>query len=138
MRVFKYRAFRQWAKFEKLNDSSLKNAVEEMDKGLFDANLGGGLYKKRVAKAGKGKRGGYRTILAFKQNDRAFFMYGFAKNERDNINIKEEMIYKRLAKFYLEMPDQKIGLLIEKGELYEVRYEDSKKSKKTKRSRSGA
>lgn len=120
MRIFKYRVFRQWAKSEGLNDTSLKAAVDEMERGLFDANLGNGLYKKRVARKGQGKSGGYRTIIAFKKNDRAVFMYGYAKNERDNISDKEEAVYKKLAKYYLEITDSKLNLLIKIGELFEV------------------
>ena len=128
MRIFKYRTFRQWAKSEKLKDSLLINALKEIEKGLFDTSLGGGLFKKRVAKNGSGKRGGYRTIVAFKQDHRAVFMYGFAKNERDNITDKEELTYKKLAKYYLELTGEKLETLINNGELFEVIYEDSKKS----------
>jgi len=67
MRILKYRIFHQWAKSEKLTDSSLKQAVKELEEELFDTNLGGGLYKKRIARKGQGKRSGYRTIIAFKQ-----------------------------------------------------------------------
>jgi hypothetical protein len=123
MRIFKYRTFQQWAKSEKLADSSLKHAIKEIEQGLFDANLGGGLYKKRVAKKDQGKRSGYRTIIAFKQNDRAIFIYGFAKNERDNINHKEEISYKKLAKYFLELTDANLNMLIKNSVLTEVIYE---------------
>lgn len=120
MQILKYRTFHQWAKAEKLTDSSLKNAVNEIEQGLFEANLGGGLYKKRVARKGQGKRDGYRTIVAFKHSTRYVFMYGFAKNERDNISSKEETVYKKLAKYYLEITDSKLSVLIKNGELFEV------------------
>ena len=134
MLIYKYRAFRQWAKSEKLSDSALNKAVNEMQEGLFDANLGGGLYKKRVAKKGKGKSGGYRTILAFKHDNRAVFMYGFAKNQKDNLTSKEEDVYKLLAKQFLSMTNQQIAILIKNGELFEVRYEEIKDDKKAKKS----
>lgn len=120
MRIFKYRAFRQWAKAEGLSDSALKKAIKEIELGLFEANLGGGLYKKRVARKGQGKSSGYRTIIAFKKNNRSIFMHGYAKNERDNISDKEEMIYKKLAGYYLEITESKLNLLIKNGELFEV------------------
>jgi len=120
MRIFKYRAFHQWAKSEGLSDSALKDAINEIKQGLFDANLGGGLYKKRIARKGRGKSGGYRTIIAFKKNNRSIFMYGYAKNERDNISDKEELIYKKLAGYYLEITESKLNLLIKNGELFEV------------------
>ncbi len=93
MIIYKYRNFNQWAKSEDLADEMLIQAVEEMKKGLYDANLGGGLYKKRVAIQGKGKRGGFRTIVAFKREKATFFIYGFAKNIRENIAEKEKEIY---------------------------------------------
>lgn len=88
MHVFKHRSFHQWAKSEGLEDAMLKNAIQEMENGLYEANLGSGLYKKRVAMAGKGKRGGYRTLIAFKGNDKAFFIYGFAKNVRADVGAR--------------------------------------------------
>src|ERR1700683_1838925 len=58
-------------------------------RGLIDADLGSGLLKQRVARAGEGRSGGYRTIIAYRAGDRAVFLYGFAKNERDNIGDDE-------------------------------------------------
>ena len=121
MRIFKYRAFRQWARKEDVSDSALKKAVDEMEDGLFDAKLGNGLYKKRVARIGQGKRGGYRTILAFKEKERSIFMYGYAKNDRDNISDKEEIVYKKLAAYYLEISNKQLDALIHAGELIEVK-----------------
>lgn len=120
VRIFKYRIFRQWAKSEGISDSTLRDVVDEIERGLFEASLGGGLYKKRVARGGQGKRSGYRVIIAFKQNDRTIFMYGYAKNEHDNLNAKEELVYKKLAKYFLEVTDTSLSLLIRNGELFEV------------------
>jgi hypothetical protein len=120
MRILKHRVFHKWARSEKLTDSSLKDAIREIEKGLFEANLGGGLYKKRVARKGQGKRGGYRTIIAFKQDSRVVFMYGFAKSDCDNMSDKEEIVYKKLAKYYLEISDSYVNVLIKNGELFEV------------------
>lgn len=74
MRIFKYRGFCKWLKSERLDDSSLQSAVDEIERGLYDANLGAGLYKKRVPRKGKGKSGGYRVMLAFKLGNRAVFI----------------------------------------------------------------
>ncbi len=68
-----------------INDGALASAVIEMKYGLIDAKLGGQVVKKRVALPGRGKRGSSRTLVAFKQGDKAFFIYGFAKNERANV-----------------------------------------------------
>lgn len=74
-----------------------------------------------MARKGQGKRGSYRTILAFKEKDRSIFMYGYAKNDCANISDKEEIVYKKLAAYYLEMPDNKLEVLIKIGELFEVK-----------------
>jgi len=120
MKVYKYRTFRQWAKSERIDENQLRCAIDEIELGLFEAKLGGGLYKKRIARKGQGKRDGYRTIIALKTNERAFFMYGFAKNERDNIDIRELIVYRKLARHYFDLTDTQLNQLIENGELFEV------------------
>ena len=82
MRIFKTRWFQQWAKQQGLADEVLLNAVREMEQGLVDAVLGGSVYKKRVPIQGRGKRGGARTLLAFRTEERAFFLFGFTKNKQ--------------------------------------------------------
>ena len=107
MKIYKHRRFHQWAKSENLADAALRKAIEEISDGLHNGNLGSGLYKKRVAMPGKGKRGSYRTLLAFKHGEKAFFIYGFAKKVMENISDKEEAVYKDLAKELLNL-DEKI------------------------------
>ncbi len=121
MRIYKHRRFSQWAKHEGVTDVTLKNAVNEILNNLFDADLGGGLYKKRVARIGQGKRGAYRTLVAFRQGLRCLFVFGFAKNERANIGATEKEIFKRLAKDYLNASDVDIKRLIQIGEIIEVK-----------------
>src|SRR5579872_3220332 len=120
MTIYKYRNFHLWAKSENLTDEMLTQAVDEMKNGLFDVNLGGGLYKKRVAMQGKGKSGGFRTLIAFKHEKAAFFIYGFAKNVRENITEKEKEVYKKLSKYYLNTTDVQMSILVKNGELVEV------------------
>jgi len=88
--------------------------------GGCEANLGGGLYKKRIALPGRGKRNSYRTLIAFKSEEKAFFIYGFAKNMRTNIQANEKVVYKRLAKDLLEMDQKGLQTMIENGKLFEV------------------
>ena len=97
-----------------------------MQQGLIDARLGGGVVKKRVARAGQGKRGGYRTILATNLVDRWYFMFGFAKNERDNIEDDELRMLKRLAAVLLDMDDTHIERAVSYGELEEIFDGDQK------------
>ena len=120
MRVFKVLAFHKWAAKEKLTDAMLWDAVAEMDQGLIDADLGGHVCKKRVALPGRGKRGGARTLLAFKREDKAFFMYGFAKNQRVNIKDDELKALKLLAAQLLGYSDHALTQAIHAGELIEV------------------
>ncbi|MBE9053173.1 type II toxin-antitoxin system RelE/ParE family toxin [Nostocales cyanobacterium LEGE 11386] len=98
MKIYKNRTFDRWARKEGLNNLSLCNAVNEMAAGLYDADLGGGLFKKRIAKPGKGKSRGFRTLVATNNEDRWFFIFGFSKNERSNIDKDEEEALKMLSK----------------------------------------
>ena len=120
MRIFKTIYFNDWARELKLGDESLTNAINELEQGLHDANLGAGLYKKRVAIGGRGKRDGGRAIIAFKAHDKAIFLYGFAKAKRENISLEEKDTYKRLAKYYLNATEEQFNLLIKEGDLVEV------------------
>jgi hypothetical protein len=121
MRIFKHKAFTRWALDEGLPDKTLIEAVLEIEKGFYEANLGSGLYKKRIAMIGKGKNGGYRTLVACKIHDRAFFLYGFAKNERANITDSEEKIYRKLSKDLMGMDLNSIENLLKDGKFIEVR-----------------
>lgn len=120
MRIFKNRWFQKWASKEGLNDEVLRAAVEEMENGLVDADLGGHVVKKRVALPGRGKRGGTRTLLAYQQANKAFFVYGFAKNERANIDNKELKALKLLAAQLLGYTNPALVKAINAGELIEV------------------
>ncbi len=120
MRVFKNRAFAKWATKEGLPDSVLMAAVDEMDRGLVDADLGGHVMKKRVAIEGRGKSGGVRTLLAYQAGDRAFFIYGFAKNARTNIKNVELKALKAYAALLLSYSDEALSDAASQGVLIEV------------------
>jgi hypothetical protein len=97
MAVYKTRWFDRWARKQGLTTPSLCTAVREMTAGLYDADLGGGLLKKWIARPGQGKRGGFRTLVASNKGTRWVFVYGFPKNERSNIDKDEEDALKQLA-----------------------------------------
>ncbi len=120
MRIFKNAWFQRFARKERLTDEMLVEAVTQAEKGLIDADLGGGVIKQRVARKGRGKSGGYRTIILFRSGERAFFMYGFAKSKRDNIEADELADFKALATLYLALSDEQIDALIETHALMEV------------------
>ena len=96
-RVFKTRYFSRWMRKTELSDELLFAAVTEMAQGLIDADLGGGIVKKRVGLCGRGKRGGARTLVATNKANRWFFVYGFEKNDRANITDDELAALKELA-----------------------------------------
>ena len=121
MRVLKTKTFARWTRKEGVADAALRAAVKEIRVGLVEANLGAGLVKKRIARPGRGKSGGWRTVLATNLRDRWVFLYGFAKNERDNVDDDELRSLKLLAQTYLGFDEDTIDGLVEAGELKEVR-----------------
>ncbi len=106
-----------------LQDDALRVAIDEMKQGLIDADLGGGLFKKRVALSGRGKRGGARTVIATNRGDRWVFILGFEKNEKDNLTQSEFVYLQRLAKDLLECSETVLKKTIEAKELQEVCHE---------------
>lgn len=93
---------------------------------MYDADLGAGLIKKRVARAGEGKRGGFRTIIVYRGGDRAVFVYGFPKNAKANLDATELDGYRKLARIYLGLTAADIYRALNEGELKEVRYNGQK------------
>lgn len=120
MQIFITRAFSRLDVAGELGDSDLIAAVTEMSDGLWDVNLGGQVYKKRVALAGRGKSGGARTLVAFKSNDRAFFMYGFSKNQRSNITTKEKQALKHMSRELLGYSDKQLRQALKHGALIKI------------------
>ena len=120
MGIYTARWFERWARKQGLAASSLCTAVLEMTTGLFDADLGGGLFKKRIARAGQGKSRGYRTLVVTNRGDRWVFVYGFPKNERGNIDRNEEEALKKLAVHLLALTRDEMTTAKRAGELIEV------------------
>ena len=121
MRIFVTRAYKRLDVAGKLSDSDLIAVVSEMNDGLRGVNLGGRVYKKRVALTGRGKSGGARTLVAFEKNERAIFLYGFSKNQRDNITNKEKRALKLLARDLLSYGDHLLIKALRHGALIEVK-----------------
>ncbi len=126
MQIFKTHWFDHWARKQDLTDPALCQAVQEMQQGLYEADLGGGLLKKRIAKAGQGKSGGFRTLIASNKGDLWFFMFGFEKNARSNINAKEQAALKRLADELLHYPPPVLETLQREQELIRVECHEKK------------
>lgn len=124
-KLFKTKTFNRWSSAE-VTDQALCKAVTEMKQGLVDAILGGNVFKKRVAIAGRGKRGGARTLIATRMQDRWFFVFGFNKNERDNISSDELKFLQQLASDLLSLNDQQLEIALKAGELLEVNCENAR------------
>lgn len=123
MRIFKNKWFQRWTRKEGISDAALCAAAREVVAGVVDADLGGCLFKKRIARAGAGKSGGYRLLVGYKKPDeeRIIFIFAFAKNEKANIKKSEEAVLRIVAeKFFLASDDQ-IKALLELGEAWEVK-----------------
>lgn len=118
--VVKTHEFDAWAREYSVTETALKRAAEEIEAGLIDARLGGFLVKKRIAAAGRGKRGGYRVILGYRQGDRLIFIHGFAKNEIEAITKRETQALRKLCEIYMQADAEVFGRMIAKKLLLEV------------------
>jgi hypothetical protein len=126
LRIFATKVFVRFARGERLDDMRLCEAIGRAERGLIDAELGGHLIKQRVARPGGGRSGGYRTVIAYRASQRSVFLYGFAKNERDNIGDRELDDLKKLARLYLTYSDAQIAVALESTELSEVMCDERK------------
>jgi hypothetical protein len=125
MRVFKTRTLAKFARRNGISDDSLADAVYRAERGLIDADLGGHIIKQRVARTGQGRRGGFRMLIGFR-SDRAVFLFGFAKNERENIDDAEMATLRDIIRSLLAASAEKIAQALKDGTLIEVPYEKSK------------
>lgn len=113
--------FSKWASKQNISNSELFDALEEVEEGSFDVNLGGNVYKKRIRFKGQGKSGSGRTIICYKKNGRAIFVYGFAKNEKSNLSKKELIAFKELSKILLTLSIDEIAVAVANGNFIEVK-----------------
>lgn len=118
--VYRTKTFTKWMRRSGLTDQALLNAVSEIEDGLVDADLGGALFKKRIAIDGKGKRSGARIIIATKFEDRWIFLFGFGKNERSNIDRNEMSALREIAAHLLAMSNHDLRRLVALRELTKV------------------
>ena len=126
MQIFKTRWLARFARHERITDVSLREAIARAERGLIDADLGGGLIKQRVARQGQGRSGGYRMIVAYRDKTRAVFLYAFAKNERENIDQDELVEFRKVGLNWLNAPPQTLAEAIEDSFLQEVDDDEEK------------
>lgn len=127
MRIFKTKWLTRFARREGITDKSLSEAIKRAESGLVDADLGGGLIKQRVARKGQGRSGGYRMILGYRVKDRAVFLLGFAKNERENIENDELLSLREIAQNWLTADALRIQTELEFGNLQEIDHDEESK-----------
>ena len=124
MRVFKSKEFARFTRREKIADTVLCDAVARAERGIVDADLGGGLIKQRVARPGQGRSGGFRTLLVYRAASRSVFVYGFAKSERANVTPDRLVFWRRIAAVYMSMTEDCINAAVDDNELEEVMCDD--------------
>lgn len=126
MKKLKTKWFNKWARKQKISDIRLLRAIEDMQNNLSSVSLGGGLFKVRVASENSGKSASYRTIVVYKEDDRAVMVYGFMKKEQDNLSSDELKSFKTLSKDILSLNDVSLTGAIEKNVFVEIGEKDEK------------
>jgi len=122
VQIFKSKWLGRFARREKILDANLREAIERAEQGSIDADLGGGLIKQRVAKPGDGRSGGYRMIVAYRVGNRAVFLYGFAKNERENIEPDELRDLHAAGARWLQMSADTLAVELAEGRIQEIKH----------------
>ena len=120
MRVFVTKEFGRFARTQNIADAKPCEAVQRAEDGLIDADLGDGVIKQRVARAGQGRRSGFRTLIAYRRGKRAVFIHGFAKKDRGNIQRDEESQLKMLAAPALSLEEELVHVALETNKWREV------------------
>jgi hypothetical protein len=120
MRIFKTKEFARFCRKERITDDVLTATVARAEAGGVDSDLGGGVIKQRIARKGQGKRGGYRVVVFYRTRNRALFVYGFAKNARDNIGEPELNAFRKAAGQALAFNTAAIAELIANGSWLEI------------------
>ncbi|QRN05054.1 type II toxin-antitoxin system RelE/ParE family toxin [Legionella sp. MW5194] len=123
MRVFKNKWFDRFCGKQLIDDEMLCALVKEIEANHIDVDYGGSVIKQRMARKNQGKSGGYRCIILYRMQDKVFFVYGFAKNNKDNISDEEVNGFKALASQLLELSNEALKKLIEAKVLIEVPYD---------------
>jgi len=98
-----------------------------MEDGTIHADLGGGVFKQRVARKGQGKRGGYRVIVLYKIGKLALFVHGFPKSEEENISHAQEDKFKDMSSIYLGLSEKWMDKLVANKEFTEVQCHEEEK-----------
>ncbi len=128
--VYKNKPFARFASKANIADADLWKAAWLANQGMIDADLGGGVIKLRIARSGQGKSGGSRSIVLFKKDNRAVYVYGFEKKDISNIGLKDLDAFRKLAKAYLGYTGAEMAQRVEDGVLLIVQEPEGKDNAK--------
>ena len=118
--VYKNKPFARFARKARISDATLWKAASLANHGIFDADLGGGVIKQRIARPGEGKSGGSRTIILFRKGDRAVYVFGFEKKDMANISASDLLSFREFAEVYLGYSAVEMEELVKKGTILQV------------------
>jgi hypothetical protein len=122
LRIFGTKSFIRFARRERITDHALCEADRRAERGLIDADLGGGVIKQRVARPGRGRSGGFRVLAAYRAKSRSVFIFGFAKNERDNIGDEELATLRDVGRAFLTADDAELARALAAQVIQEIPY----------------
>jgi len=124
LRIFKTRGVIRFARRERIADATLRDEIERAERGAVDADLGGGLIKQRVARAGQGRSRGFRVIVAYRAQKRAVILYGFAKNDIGNISPDQLQTFRTIGANWLAASAEILAQAVDEGVLEEIEHDD--------------
>jgi hypothetical protein len=124
MKIYKNKSFSKFAFKESISDAKLREAVKDAENGKIYADYGGGVIKQRISRRNEGKSGGYRSIILYRQGERAFFVHGFSKNAFENITENDVRKLKELAKITFSLSETQIENLVKTKTYIEVNYDE--------------
>ena len=123
MLFLKNKWFNKWSSKNKIKNKDLLEGISNIKNNIGIVSLGSHLYKVRLLSETKGKSGSFRTLIVYKKEKLAIYIYGFSKNEKGNINNKELTLFKKLAKDILTLNEKLIELLISKKHYIHIEKE---------------
>jgi len=120
MKILTTKWFNKWSKKSNLESHDLLEAIKNLEDGLSTSDLGNHLFKIRVKRKHSGKSSGFRTVVAYKEDDKAIFLYGFGKNERGNIDNSELQYFKKLGNDILALNNDQLKQFLEQKILFDI------------------
>jgi hypothetical protein len=112
--------FKKWSKKVKLTNDDLLEAIDDLEDGASTTDLGSHLFKVRVSREHSGKSSGFRTIIIYQENEKAIFLYGFGKNEKQNISKAELQYFKKLGNDLLALNPEQLEDVIGQKILFDL------------------